>query len=395
MKYAKLKALVIGPYPPPYSGPEMAIKMLLESPLQDEMDLSFLSTNVRKHNTNKGKPGLSMVIAFFVFMGRLTARLIRFRPRIVYYFVTATRLGWLGRDVWCILLSRLFGAKVITHMRAGHFRHRLEQANAFEVGLIKFACRRVEWSLVQAPSLKNQFEGLAKSENIGVVPNMIDVSKYEAVPTHKYIQGNILFLAHLSIAKGYGELLNIIPEIAQSHPDVKFNFAGAKLESERNVLHNQVTGELISTEDPEEIYDKIIKGQYEKNYTYLGILNEAEKIKALKTCDFLVLPSFSEGFSMAVLEAMAMGKPVICTAVGALRDFVIQGENGEVLEPGDTKALAAAVNSLLSDRSYRNTIAEKNAEYVRENFTQAVISQRLGQFFKSAIDQSPAPKIYD
>lgn len=381
----KLKALVIGPYPPPYSGPEMAIKMLLDSPLKKEVDLAFLSTNVRKHNTNKGRPGLAMLWAFIVFVTRLIKSLIVTRPKVVYYFVTATKLGWLGRDVWCIAISRLFGAKVITHMRAGHFKNRLENARTFEVAIIRWACHRVSWSLVQAPSLANQFEGLAPAERIAVCPNMIDIGKYAAVPPKDYDKGEILFLGHLSEAKGYCELLKVIPDIAEKFPHTKFKFAGAKLKKETNVLHNQATGEPLPDENPGALYAELIKGQFDNHYDYVGILDEPAKIEALKQCDFLVLPSYSEGFSMAVLEAMSMGKPVVCTAVGAMRDFVIKGENGEVFMPGDTAALSKALEKLLSDTTYREKVAEYNAAYVRENFSQAVIAKKLGDYMTSAV----------
>jgi glycosyltransferase involved in cell wall biosynthesis len=384
----KIKALVIGPYPPPYSGPEMAIKMLLDSPLKDEVDLAFLSTNVRKHNVNKGRPGIAMLWAFIIFVTRLLKKLITTRPKVVYYFVTATKLGWLGRDVWCIAISRMFGAKVITHMRAGHFKNRLEHARKFEIAIIRWACHRVSWSLVQAPSLANQFEDLAPADRIAVCPNMIDVEKYKAVKPADYNSGEILFLGHLSEAKGYNELLKTIPEVSSEFPNATFKFAGAKLKKETNVLHNQATGEALPDENPEALYQDLIKGQFDTHYNYVGILDETAKIEALRQCDFLVLPSYSEGFSMAVLEAMSMGKPVVCTAVGAMRDFVITGENGEVIMPGDTAALSKAIKNLLSDSDYRNKIAAYNAAYVRENFSQEVIAKKLGEYMTSAVQSS-------
>ncbi len=380
-----MKVLIIGPYPPPFAGPEMAIKMLLESPIKDQMHVDFLSTNVRKDNAAKGKVGFGMALAFFHFFSRLIVCLIKKRPHVVYYFVTATRVGWLGRDVWCIAISRLFGAQVVTHMRAGHFRHRLESAGWLEKALIKWACHRVRWSLVQAPSLRDQFEGLAPDDRIAVVPNMIDIGRYKPDIPEDYTPGRILFLGHLSVAKGYCEVLKIIPKIAEKYPAVKFEFAGAKLKAERNVMHVQTTGKSLPDEDPEECFKENIQSKFEGNYAYLGVLDESEKMAALQACDFLILPSFSEGFSMAILEAMAMGKPVVCAGVGAMRDFVNTGVNGEVFAPGDTKALEQGVLSLLDDKKYRTEIANHNAGYVAENFSQAVVADKLARLFKDAI----------
>jgi glycosyltransferase involved in cell wall biosynthesis len=382
----KPRVLVIGPYPPPFSGPEMAIKALLESPIRDSFEIDHLTTNVHRKNTFKGKLRLGLIAAFCSFISRLTTRLVRTRPSIVYYFVTATRLGWFGRDVWCIAVSRLFGAKVVIHMRAGHFKHNLTKAGRLEWAIIRWACHRTAWSLVQSESLRDQFVDLAPNNRIAVVHNMIDTDRYAAVHPADHDANCLLFLGHLTEAKGYCELLKAIATVASHHPNVVFYFAGTKLDRERNVHHVQTTGELLAGESPEECYDNYVANRCDANYRYLGVLDEEEKIAALRKCNFLILPSYSEGFSMAVLEALTIGKPVVCTAVGAMRDILESGVHGEVIEPGDTDALSSGILRLLDDPEYRNRTASLNARYARENFSQAVIARRLQALFESALE---------
>ncbi len=380
----KRRVLVVGPYPPPYSGPEMAIKAILESPIQQRFDLRHLSTNVRKTNQAKGRFGPSMVWAFFVFLTRLVNQLVRFRPDVVYCFVTATRLGWLGRDVWCIAVSRLFGAQVVTHMRAGHFKNNLAGAPSWQLAIIRWACRQVRWSVVQASSLRDQFEGLAPEDRIAVIPNMIDTDRYYKVNADQCTPSHILFLGHLSQAKGYADLLRAIPRVAEVFPDVVFRFAGAKIDKESNVFHDQATGARLPTIHCAEIYDQEIAGRFEANYEYLGMLDEDDKIQALCDCTFLVLPSYSEGFSMAILEAISMGKPIVCTGVGAMRDYLMTGVHGEVIAPGDVDSLVASILKLLGDADYRNRVALHNGDFAREQFSQAVVAQQLGDLWQSA-----------
>ena len=62
------KVLFIGPYPPPYAGPEISMKYLLESPLSQRFDVSFLNTNVRKSNAKKGNIDIFLVWAFFLLL---------------------------------------------------------------------------------------------------------------------------------------------------------------------------------------------------------------------------------------------------------------------------------------------------------------------------------------
>lgn len=362
----------------------MAIKAILESSVKSRFDVRHFSTNVRRKNKAKGRVGLQLFVAFLLFVWKLIGNLISFRPRVVYYFVTATRMGWLGRDVWCIAISRLFGARVVTHMRAGHFRNNLKLAHSWEIKVIRWACQRVSWSLVQCPSLKNQFDGLAPSDRIQVVPNMIDTERYFAVTPDDCSYSHILFLGHLSQAKGYCDMLKVIPVVAARYPKIVFRFAGAKLDRERNVFHDQATGGRLADESPDECFAKYVADRYADNYEYLGILDEQAKMQALRDCNFLALPSYSEGFSMAVLEAITTGKPVVCTAVGAMRDFLQSEVHGEVIQPGDTEALAVGILKLLDDRVYRDRVARCNAEYARKSFSQEIVAGQLGDLWQSA-----------
>ncbi len=65
--------------------------------------------------------------------------------------------------------------------------------------------------------------------------------------------------------------------------------------------------------------------------------------------DVFVLPSLSEGLPNALLEAMAASRPVVATGVGGVKDLLRDGENGLVVDPADSEALAAAVLRLVSD----------------------------------------------
>jgi glycosyltransferase involved in cell wall biosynthesis len=377
-----MRVLFVGPTPPPCAGPEAAMQQLLNSRLVEEFDVQLLRTNVRRSNEDKGRPGLPLVKAFVSFNARLVRDLLVHRPEVVYSFVTATRLGWLGRDVWCVLLARALGARVVLHMRAGHFRNNLRSASRIEHAIIRRACRAASLCLVQAESLRTQFEGLAPPERIEVVPNMINTTRYSDPAPTAFDPNLVLFLGHLSTAKGFCDLLKALPDVATRHPDVRLCCAGARITSERNVFHTQTTGEVIPPEDPEDLVRATTRGPHAANYRYLGFLAEGAKLEWLRQCSFLVLPSHSEGFSMAVLEAMSMGKPVICTPVGAMRDVVQDGVNGLLVPPGDPERLAEAMCRLLADRELRDRIATRNGTYVREHFTQDVVAEELALHFR-------------
>jgi glycosyltransferase involved in cell wall biosynthesis len=198
----------------------------------------------------------------------------------------------------------------------------------------------------------------------------------------------ILFLGHLSFAKGYCDLLKVIPKIAEKHPGIRFCFAGTKIKQERNVHYEQTTGCAILTEDPDECYEQFVSKVCEKNHIYIGTIGESEKIKWLRECNFLVLPSYSEGFSMSVLEALTMGKPVICTPVGALGEIVKDEISGLLISPGTIQELEQAIDRMLSDSDLRNRIAENNYAYARQTFSKKIISRQLSDCFNQLLKEN-------
>lgn len=381
----KDKLLFVGPYPPPFSGPEYAMKTLLESGLKDEFDIVFYNTNFRSSLDQKGRMDLNLLRAFFRFNYHLIQYIVKNRPKLVYYFVTATQMGWIGKDIWCILISKLLGRKVVIHMRAGHFRINYNNFNSIFKWIVRKTIGLVNLGIVQADVLKNQFSGLIPDDKIASIYNSIDIDKFFNPAPTVYDRNIIFYMGHLSFAKGYCDLLKALPLIASEFPEVVFCFAGTKLYKERNVHHNQVTGEQIEIESIDDVYDRHIKGKYEDHYRYLGIIDEPEKIEWFKRCNLFILPSYSEGFSMSVLEALAMSKPVVCTPVGALAEIVHDEAQGLIVNPGDISGFAEAIVTLMKNEEMRNKIAVNNGVYAREMFSINTIQSKLARLFRKVM----------
>ncbi len=351
--------------------------MLLESRFAEVFEVRLLKTNVRASNCEKGRCDVVMMFAFLRFLWQLCVRLVFFRPDVVYHYATATRLGWLGRDLWCIHISRRCGAKVVVHMRAGHFILNYRDMARWERFLIGRGFRRSNLVLWQSRGLLEAASSCLPRGNARWIYNMVDTGKFANDDVTACDRDAILFLGHLSYSKGYCDLLEAMPKVIQAFPNARFYFAGTKIRTERNVLHNQLTGARLQPFDPEVCYDRYVRGRMEDHYVYLGVLGEAEKIAWLKRSNMLVLPSYSEGFSMAVLEALAVGKPVVCAPVGALGEIVRDGENGFLVQPGDAEGLAEAIKAILADSPMRDRMAATNYHYARSHFSRELIVGRL------------------
>jgi glycosyltransferase involved in cell wall biosynthesis len=91
-----------------------------------------------------------------------------------------------------------------------------------------------------------------------------------------------------------------------------------------------------------------------------------------RACDIVVfpsLPALSEGFGLAALEAMATGRPVITTGVGALAEIVIDEESGLHVDPGDPRALASALDRLATNGQLRNAMGAAARARAEEQFS--------------------------
>ena len=78
--------------------------------------------------------------------------------------------------------------------------------------------------------------------------------------------------------------------------------------------------------------------------TYLGFTDKT--VKYYQDADCIVLPSYREGMPKSLLEAMAVGKPIITTNVAGCRDLVENGENGLLCEPKNSVSLAVAIETI-------------------------------------------------
>jgi glycosyltransferase involved in cell wall biosynthesis len=95
----------------------------------------------------------------------------------------------------------------------------------------------------------------------------------------------------------------------------------------------------------------------------VGWVGPAHRDRLLAEWAILVLPSYSEGLPMAVLEAMANGAVPVTTAVGAIPEVVTDGVSGLLVKPGEPEQLASALRSLIVDAELRNRLAA--AAYAR------------------------------
>jgi glycosyltransferase involved in cell wall biosynthesis len=108
-------------------------------------------------------------------------------------------------------------------------------------------------------------------------------------------------------------------------------------------------------------------------------------LELLADAAVLALPSYSEGFPIVPLEAMAVKLPVVATAVGGTPELVVDGETGILVEPGDVDALAAALRAVLDDPQRARAMGEAGYRRLLERLPEDAMVERVQQIWLEAV----------
>ena len=116
-------------------------------------------------------------------------------------------------------------------------------------------------------------------------------------------------------------------------------------------------------------------------------------MKLYQCCDVVVLPALAsaedvEGFGMILLEAAAVGKPVVATRVGGIPDAVASGESGILVEPEDYQGLSKSIVGLLNDDKQRGAMGKFAMQRVQKEFSWETIVVRYEELFLAASRRS-------
>lgn len=120
--------------------------------------------------------------------------------------------------------------------------------------------------------------------------------------------------------------------------------------------------------------------------TFTGPVYGEEKIRLLEAADVFVLPSYSENFGIAVLEAMAAGLPVVVTPeVGLSRE--VSGAGAGLVLNGDSGVLGRGIKALLADPVRLKEMGERGRELAARRFAWRGIAQEMGKIYQQIVDE--------
>lgn len=116
---------------------------------------------------------------------------------------------------------------------------------------------------------------------------------------------------------------------------------------------------------------------------FAGVRRDIPRV--LPVMQAFVLPSLYEGFGISILEAMAVGRPVIATSVGGIPEFVTHDVTGLLVDPGNVSALAGAIRRVLENSEQARQMGFEGQEHVRGKYGIATVVRQHEQVYEDCL----------
>lgn len=259
-------------------------------------------------------------------------RCLRRKPHVVH-LTTPGGLATFRDNIMSRIAARA-GVPVVYHLHFGRVPQVIT-GNSLEARNLKSTIQRVFSVMPIDMETEAALREWSSTARITRVPNCVD---FDCLPNRiqaDEVRPSVMFLGNVLATKGICELLQAWIEL---------NPPGWRL---------KIVGEC----DPE--YQKELVVRYpSETVEFLGNKPHEEAMQLLARSSVFILPSYTEGFPNAVLEAMALGKPIIGTRVGAIPEM-LEADCGVLISPKDSHAVREAMELLMNDGDLRKRLAMK------------------------------------
>jgi glycosyltransferase involved in cell wall biosynthesis len=210
-----------------------------------------------------------------------------------------------------------------------------------------------------------------KPSRVQTIYNGLDLADWSSASSAAKQEGEALVttVGNIRRVKGHDVFIRAAASVAAQFPKATFSIAGDVLEPDYFVELQAMMRDLK------------LSGRFRFAG---GVKNLREH---LATADVFVLPSRSEGFSNAIVEAMAASLPVVATNVGGNGEAVRDGVSGVIVPPEDPNALAAAIVQLLSDPAKARRMGAEGKRLAAEKFTTEAMMTQITNVYQCLLKE--------
>jgi glycosyltransferase involved in cell wall biosynthesis len=261
------------------------------------------------------------------------------------------------RDSFFVIIAKLLRIKVVIFWHGWNFRN--EKYLKFPYSLYTGIMLKSDSAIVLYSEIANSLKMLGFKNKIDLLTTSVSKSafKYRINEIGLSDEFNLIFFSRVETYKGIYELLEAYRILKNKYPKIRLTIVGDgnELTSVSSLIKNKNILDVIIT----------------------GYIVGDDKYKLLSSADLFILPSYSEGMPGAVLEAMAVGLPIIVTPVGGLNDFFEDGLMGSFISIKDVQSIVDQVEKLYLDVDKRKTISSHNLQYANQHFIDEIVYKNL------------------
>lgn len=332
----KVKILLISPLPPPAGGIATWTEKFIRWSKTNYIDVDIINTSVigkRAKKINNSRSYFDEFKRTINIINTLINKLNKDYPLVAHLNTSCGKFG-IVRDFFCAAIIKKRGVPLVVHY---HCNIEDQLKNPIQKFYFRKLSTFASANIVLNKQSKIYIEQVCR-QNSKVLSNFID-DEY-IINNGKNINDkiqSIAFIGHVQKSKGIIEIF----EVAEKFHNIKFTLAGP------------ISDEVQGLKKPD-------------NILLAGVISHSEVRSLLHTTDIFLFPTYSEGFSVALLEAMAMGVPIITTPVGANADM-IESRGGIIVQKKNCKDIEQAIIRL-QDKEYRKKMSEWNIGKVKKKY---------------------------
>jgi len=324
------KILLIGPRQNKYNltdtgGVSILFELLIDELSNQKINFTIIDT-LKANYKNK--------LMFF----HIILQLLKKIPKHEHISLHATMNSFLILAPLIIILSKLFSKKTSIRKFAGSFNDVYHNSNFLKKWIIRLILKNTDYLFFETKYLVNEFKKY--NSNIYWFPNVRDASiqmKKQRTFVKKFV-----YIGSINKEKGIDELCEAISHLDESYTcDIYGPF---KFKNEKYSIQ----------------YFK------EKGVNYKGSLSASEVLKVMDNYDVLVLPSHREGYPGIIIEAFALGIPVIATKLSGIMEMCEDGKNSLLINPKDSEDLLLAIKSI-NKKKYLELQKEASSSFKKFN----------------------------
>ncbi len=364
----KYTVLHIGPKPPKGYGIVTYIEGLISSNFSKKYNIIFLNTKSYSF-IHKRKYIRIFMTLFYAILAIFIC--LKDGPIIAHIHTSSGTSFWEKSLLGYI--CKIFGMRIIIHIHSGMFDQFCRKGhNRYFISKILTMADKV--IVVYKKGFKI-LQNLISIEKLEIIPNGIDTMKFRTILIEKKENNviDILFAGTIHKDKGLYDILTSTRNLIDSgYKNIQINLLGGE-GKEGELL-------LIRRECEQLKLNNWVK--------FHGPVFGDQKIKIFCMSDIFILPSHHESFGIANLEAMAAGLPVISTNIGAIPEYLVHGENGYLITPGDSDQLTDYLKVLINNSSLRYRMGAVNRIKVKEKYDWSIISRKIDNLYQSLIKKN-------